>query len=87
VLRLWAGDLELTNGQTVPLWIGSVVEERPYHPLGLVTLVSAQSNVDAPRKALAGALPGGRLVSRAKAVTAPDWDGQVLLARQDEIRK
>lgn len=87
VLRLWAADLEVTNGQTVPLWIGSVVEERLYHPLGLVTLISTQPDVDAPRKALAEALDGGRLVSRAKGVTASDWDGQVLLARQDEMRK
>ena len=87
VLRLWAADLEVTNGQTAPLWIGSVVEERLYHPLGFVTLVSTQPDVDAPRKALAEALDGGRLVSPTKGVTTSDWDGQVLLARQDEMRK
>ncbi len=87
VLRLWAADVEVTNGQTAPLWIGSVAEERVYHPLGLVTLVSTQSDVDAPRKALAEALDAGRLVSRAKGVMASDWDGQVLLARQDDMRK
>ena len=87
VLRLWAADVEVTNGQTAPLWIGSVAEERVYHPLGLVTLVSTQSDVDAPRKALAEALDAGRLVSRAKGVMASDWDGQVLLARQDDMGK
>ncbi|MGT2467592.1 hypothetical protein ACVOMV_26060 (plasmid) [Mesorhizobium atlanticum] len=68
VLRLWAADVEVTDGQTAPLWIGSVAEERLYHPLGLVTLVSTRSDVDAPRKALAEALDARRLVSRAKGV-------------------
>ncbi|QND64695.1 phosphatase PAP2 family protein [Mesorhizobium loti] len=82
VLRLWAADLELTNGQTAPLWIGSVVEERLYHPLSLVTLVSTQPDVNTPRNALAEVLNGGRLVSRTSGIAGSDWDGQVLLARE-----
>jgi undecaprenyl-diphosphatase len=82
VLRLWAIDLELTNGQAAPLWIGSVVEEHFYHPLALVTLISTQPDMIAPRSALAAALDGGRLVSRVSAGTEADWDGRVLLARE-----
>ncbi len=82
VLRLWAIDLELTNGQAAPLWIGSVVEEHFYHPLALVTLISTQPDMIAPRSALAAALDGGRLVSRVSASAAADWDGRVLLARE-----
>jgi hypothetical protein len=81
VLRLWTVDIELTDGQVVPLWVGSVIEERLRHPLSLFTLASTQPDVNAPRQALAGALDGGRLVSRGQGMTDPDWDGQVLLAR------
>ncbi|WP_246687014.1 bifunctional DedA family/phosphatase PAP2 family protein [Mesorhizobium sp. B2-4-19] len=82
VLRLWAVDLELTNGQTVPLWIGSVVEERLYHPIALVTLVSTQPDANAPRKVLAGSLIGEDLASRASGIVSADWDGNILLARE-----
>lgn len=81
VLRLWASDLELVDGEPVLLWNGSVVEERLYHPLSLITLVSTQPDFNAPRLALAGGLEGGKLVSRSIEVTSQDWDGQVLLAR------
>ena len=87
VLRLWAADLELTNGRRCPLWIGSVVEERLDHPFSLFTLTSTQPDMNAPRSALAAALDGGRLVSRTGGMTNPDWDGQVLLARQGETQK
>jgi undecaprenyl-diphosphatase len=82
VLRLWTTDSELTDGQTVPLWIGSVMEERIYRPLSLITLVSTQPYFNAPRQALAQSFEGGSLVSRAAEQTNADWDGRVLLARQ-----
>jgi undecaprenyl-diphosphatase len=82
VLRLWATDLGVTNGQTVPLWIGSVMEERIYRPLSLITLVSTQPDFNAPRQALAQSLEGGSLVSRAVEQTNAEWDGRVLLAHQ-----
>ncbi|CAN7565558.1 phosphatase PAP2 family protein [Mesorhizobium sp. LjRoot246] len=80
VLRLWAADVEVTNGQTAPLWIGSVVEERLDHPLSLVTLALTQPDMNAPRSALAAALDGAHLVSRAGGIPEADWDGHVLLA-------
>jgi undecaprenyl-diphosphatase len=87
VLRVWAVDLELTNGQNSPIWVGSVVEERLYHPITLLTLVSTQPDVNAPRQALAGEIDGGRFVSRMEAMANPDWDGQILLARQGEAQR
>ena len=86
VLRLWAVDLELTNGKAAPLWIGSVVEERLYHPLSLFTLASTQAEVSTPRNALFAALEGGRLVYRAMGDTGADWDGRVLLARESDVQ-
>ncbi len=84
VLRLWAVDFELTNGRKVPLWLGSVVEERLSHPFSLVTLASTQPDVSAPRQALASSLGGARMVVRTRGSAGADWDGQVLLARQGE---
>ncbi|WP_223487462.1 bifunctional DedA family/phosphatase PAP2 family protein [Pseudomonas sp. A-RE-19] len=84
VLRLWVVDFELTNGRTIPLWIGSVVEERFYHPLSLVTLTSTQPDANAPRRTLEAVLDGGRLFSRTEGAADADWDGQVLLARHKE---
>ncbi|HAO42898.1 MAG TPA: PA-phosphatase [Afipia sp.] len=82
VLRLWAVDMELTNGQVSPLWVGSVVVERADHPLSLFTLTWTQPDMNAPRSALAAALDGGRLVSRASGSAEADWDGHILLARE-----
>ncbi|NEJ90010.1 phosphatase PAP2 family protein [Rhizobium leguminosarum] len=82
VLRLWATDMELADGQPTPLWMGSVMEERVYRPLSLITLVSTQPDFNAPRQALAQSLTGGSLVSRADEQTNEEWDGRVLLAHQ-----
>lgn len=82
VLRLWATELGVTNGQTVPLWIGSVREERIYHPFSLITLVSTQPDFNAPRQALAQSVEGSSLVSRAAEHANAEWDGRVLLAHQ-----
>ena len=87
VLRVWVVDFELTNGHTSPLWMGSVVKERFYHPLSLVTLTSTQPGVNAPRGTLATAFDGGRLHSRTEGTSDVDWDGKVLLARQGNAQK
>lgn len=87
VLRLWAVDIELANGQMIPLWVGSVVEERLYRLFSLVTLSSTAVDVNAPRRTLAGVLQGGRLVSRGNGAMDDNWDGLVLLARQGEAQK
>jgi len=82
VLRLWAVDIELTNGWPSPLWIGSVVEERLDRPLSLFTVAWTQRDVNAPREFLAVHLDGARLVTRAGGIAEAGWDGRVLLASE-----
>jgi undecaprenyl-diphosphatase len=86
VFRLWATDMELADRQPTPLWMGSVTEERIYHPLSLVTLVSTQPDFDRPRQALEQSLNGGHLVLRAAEQADEEWDRRVLLARQNDSR-
>jgi membrane-associated phospholipid phosphatase len=85
VLRLWVVDVDLADGRTAPLWIGSVVEEHLYHPFSLVTLASTRLNVNAPRQVLAGSLGQGRLASRFDQKADENWDGRVLLARDSSM--
>jgi undecaprenyl-diphosphatase len=85
-LRLWVVDFELTNGRTAPLWMGSVVEERFYHPLSLITLTSTQPDVNAPRSTLAAAFDDGRLLPRTEGTADGDWDGKVLLVRMRPVK-
>ena len=84
VLRVWVVDFELTNGRTSPLWMGSVVEERFYHPLSLFTLTSTQQDVNAQRGTLTTTFEDGRLLPRIPEMADEDWDGKVLLARHHE---
>jgi undecaprenyl-diphosphatase len=81
VLRVWVVDFELTNGRSSALWMGSVVEERFYHPLSLVTLTSTQPGMNAPRGTLAGVFDNRQLLPRPEGTANGDWDGNVLLAR------
>ncbi len=87
VLRLWVVELELTNERTSSLWMGSVVEERIYHPMSLITLTSTQPDVNAPRSTLAVAFGDGRLLPRPPGTANGDWDGDVLLARHGKTQK
>lgn len=84
VLRVWVVDFELTNGRTSPLWMGSVVSERFYHPLSLITLTSTQQDVNAPRGTLTTTFEDGQLLPRIPEMADEDWDGKVLLARHHE---
>jgi membrane protein DedA with SNARE-associated domain/membrane-associated phospholipid phosphatase len=85
VLRLWTADLRLTNGHPQPVWVGSVVRERLYHPLSLVTISLAQTDVNEPRQALASAIASGRLAVRPAQAPHSHWDGQVLLAHDSSV--
>lgn len=87
VLRVWVVDFELTNERTSSLWVGSVVEERFYHPLSLITLTSTQPGVNEPRSTLAAAFDEGRLLPRPPGTANGDWDGEVLLARHGKTQK
>lgn len=85
VVRLWATGLELRNGSTVPIWVGSVVEERFTHPYSLFTLGRMQPDLDGPRDALASALGEVRLVGPAPPVARYEWDRRVLLAHAPSV--
>lgn len=82
VLRLWAANFQLRNGSTLPLWVGSVVEERLYRPLSLFTLSVTQPDANGPRQLLVTTIEGGRLVQRSPFESNGEWDGRVLLARE-----
>ncbi len=83
VLRLWTVDLKLTDQTSLPLWVGSVVEERLDRPLSLVTLTITQPGMNAPRDVLAQEVQSGRLAQRSNANMIASWDGRVLLAREN----
>ena len=85
VLRLWASDLHLRDGAARRLWSGSVVRERLYRPLSLVTLSLAQPDANEARAVLATALDNDRLVRRQRQASQDNWDGQVLLAHDADI--
>jgi undecaprenyl-diphosphatase len=79
VLRLWDADLELSDGNPMPVWIGSVVEEHVLRPLSLVSVVSSRPDANTPRDVLAQMFRSGRVAMRPDAETNADWDGGVLL--------
>jgi undecaprenyl-diphosphatase len=85
VLRLWASDLHLRDGAARRLWSGSVVRERLYRPLSLITLSLAQPDANEARAVLATALDNDRLVRRQPQASQGNWDGQVLLAHDADI--
>ncbi len=81
VLRLWPADFDLRVASApVPLWVGSVVEERVSHPLSLFSLVRRQTDANAPLRVLAGAFDSRNSVLRRRSPPEPGWDGLVLLA-------
>lgn len=84
VLRLWSADVDLKNGSTAPLWVGSVVEERMSRVLFLITMPVSNPDADGPRASLAQAVGDGRLVQRSAQEFEGKWDGRVLLAREAE---
>ena len=86
VLRLWAADLQLRNGGTQMLWVGSAVEERVSRPLSLITIAVNWPNATHPREILAQAMEGSRLARRGPTTWQGEWDGYVLLAREGELQ-
>ena len=85
VLRMWAVDLELTDGGRSSVWIGSVLEERFDRPLSLFTLARTLRDVNTPRDAVSGAIQSGRIAVRSDRSGEHDWDGRVLLARESSL--
>ncbi len=82
VLRLWPADVNLENGRVLSLSVGSVVEERMFRALSMITLPIGVADADRPRDALAQAFAGGLLVQRAARESEGRWDGRVLLGAE-----
>ncbi len=82
VLRLWDADLDLVDGDALPVWIGSVVREEVARPLSFFSFVSPQSDANTPQDVLARMFGTGRIAKRSDNEVDADWDGGVLLLRQ-----
>lgn len=82
VFRLWAVDLELTDGDPHRVWIGSVVEEHFDRPLSFFTIAKTRLSFNGPRNLLAEAFQSGRLAARPDVAADTKWDGRVLLLRE-----
>jgi membrane protein DedA with SNARE-associated domain/membrane-associated phospholipid phosphatase len=86
VLRLWRSGVALTRAAAprLPLFVGTVIEERAERVAPIMTVTHALADYDAPRDVLARALARARLVRRPGAALGRTWDGCVLLARSDD---
>ncbi len=81
VLRVWATNINITNedaASTIPLWIGSVMQQRRYHLLGLVPMTRSLSPGHAAARLLAESLPDS-VVAIQPGKRSDDWDGRVVL--------
>jgi undecaprenyl-diphosphatase len=81
VLRLWSADLNVTDGSSSTVWLGSVIEERIIRYVSLFNSAWVQRDINTPRDMLAGEFPSGRLVGRPD-TAAGGWDGRVFLLRE-----
>ena len=80
VLRLWRSDVVLTTTSgTVPLFVGTILEERLQRVASIISVTHTMREFDGPRDVLGRALPGQRLALRARVVPGSSWDGRVLL--------
>ena len=86
VLRIWAVDMELTDRSPLPVWVGSVVEERLDRPLSLFTIVWTQPDINSLRDRATEGLQSWRLVNRAD-TPVKGWDGRMLLAQEGSAHK
>jgi membrane-associated phospholipid phosphatase len=80
VLQLWPTNLRLENRGTVPLWVGSIVEEHISRPLSFVTVVRTSLDVKHPLDILIASIADGRIAKRGS--HAGKWDGRVLLGQE-----
>lgn len=83
VLRLWRSDFKLTRrtARSVPVYIGSVVDQHAKRVTYLMTLTYISNNYNAPRDELAASLMCHRLAKRTGTSLGRRWDGRVLLAQ------
>lgn len=86
VLRLWRSNVVLSSvGATVvPLWIGTVSEERVERMSWVLTATREVPDYNGPRAVLTAAIGAHRLAERGPASQEPGWDGSILLGRASD---
>mgnify|MGYP000559792836 CR=1 FL=1 len=80
ILRLWPADIDIVGQSTVPLWFGSIIEEKLYRPLSLFTLVWTPQHDGSSVNTLGNTLINPHLVTRIAVGAAQSRDIKVLLA-------
>ena len=83
VLRLWSSDLQLSDGSSSKVWIGSVVEEHFDRPISLIAIAQTRPDANAPRDLLSGSSRREWIVARPGPTEDANWDGRVLLLDQN----
>ncbi|MDE1902968.1 MAG: VTT domain-containing protein [Alphaproteobacteria bacterium] len=86
VLRLWRSNVVLSGvGRTaVPLWIGTVDEERSTRLMSALTMVRGTTDYDGPRDILASAIGIRRVAMRGADFQQAGWDAGVLLGQASD---
>lgn len=79
ILRLWPADMDIVSQSTVPLWLGSIIEEKLYRPLSLVTLVWTPQRDGSPIDKLNNIALKSQTVTRINAGAGSSSDATVLL--------
>ncbi|MGO8868932.1 MAG: VTT domain-containing protein [Alphaproteobacteria bacterium] len=82
ILRIWRSPVEIdvADGRSYRLWLGSAVEQRLYRVGSFLTFGRAERDENAPGARLEAELQPVRLVQRGVGVDRWGWNGWVLLA-------
>ena len=70
ILRLWPADLTIVGSVPEPLWQGSIIGERLYHPTPLFTVAWTPDGNGSPIDVLIDSLPNTELVRRSDTSTS-----------------
>ena len=88
ILRLWPADLTIVGSVSEPLWQGSIIGERLYHPTPLFTVAWTPDGNGSPIDVLIDSLPNTELVIRSDTNTSITRNiAVILVSDQFEIAK
>ncbi len=80
VLRLWDSHVRIAgNGESQPLWLGTVTREDLHQPMGLVSVTVTETDANGPRDLLADTIVALRRTRTDSGAGDANWDGTVLL--------
>lgn len=79
ILRFWSADLDIVGNASEPLWQGSIIEERLYHPTPLFSIAWTPDGNGSPIDVLIDSLPKAELVKRSHTDTSISRNIAVLL--------